>query len=81
MRSSTLLVCAAPGHERARRFERRDALAICSIAWGRGVVIGSDWPFVPWKSGLRGRVQGLKFLTQQETDKTLWQNREALLEL
>jgi aminocarboxymuconate-semialdehyde decarboxylase len=45
------------------------------------VVIGSDWPFVPWTPGPGGWVQGLKSLTQTEKDKILWQNLEALLKL
>lgn len=45
------------------------------------VVIGSDWPFVPWKTGPGGWVQGLQSLTQQEKDKILWQNLESLLGL
>jgi len=45
------------------------------------VVIGSDWPFVPWNPGPGGWVQGLKSLTQEEKDKILWKNLEALLKL
>ena len=45
------------------------------------VVLGSDWPFVPWKPGPGGWVQGLESLTQAEKDKILWQNLEALLKL
>jgi aminocarboxymuconate-semialdehyde decarboxylase len=45
------------------------------------VVIGSDWPFVPWKPGPGGWVQGLKSLTQDEKDRILWKNLEALLKL
>lgn len=45
------------------------------------VVIGSDWPFVPWTPGPGGWVQGLKSLTQDEKDKILWKNLEALLKL
>jgi aminocarboxymuconate-semialdehyde decarboxylase len=43
------------------------------------VVLGSVWPFVPWKPSPGGWVQGLKSLTQEEKDKILWQNLEALL--
>ncbi|MBM3341397.1 MAG: amidohydrolase [Betaproteobacteria bacterium] len=45
------------------------------------VVIGSDWPFVPWTPGPGGWVQGLKSLTQEEKDRILWKNLEALLKL
>lgn len=45
------------------------------------VVIGSDWPFVPWTPGPGGWVQGLKSLTQDEKDKILWKNLETLLKL
>jgi len=45
------------------------------------VVIGSDWPFVPWKPGPGGWVQGLKSLTQEEKDRILWKNLETLLML
>ena len=45
------------------------------------VVLGSDWPFVPWTPGPGGWVQGLKSLTQDEKEKILWRNLEALLNL
>jgi aminocarboxymuconate-semialdehyde decarboxylase len=45
------------------------------------VVIGSDWPFVPWQPGPGGWVQGLKSLTQEEKDRILWKNLETLLKL
>ncbi len=45
------------------------------------VVLGSDWPFVPWKPGPGGWVQSLQSLTQEEKDKILWKNLEALLKL
>jgi aminocarboxymuconate-semialdehyde decarboxylase len=45
------------------------------------VVLGSDWPFVPWEPSPAGWVQGLKSLTQEEKDKILWQNLERLLGL
>lgn len=45
------------------------------------VVIGSDWPFVPWNPGPGGWVQGLKSLTQEEKEKIMWKNLEALLKL
>jgi aminocarboxymuconate-semialdehyde decarboxylase len=43
------------------------------------VVLGSDWPFVPWNPGPGGWVQGLKSLTQDEKEKILWRNLESLL--
>ncbi len=45
------------------------------------VVLGSDWPFVPWKPGPGGWVQSLQSLTQEEKDKILWKNLETLLGL
>jgi aminocarboxymuconate-semialdehyde decarboxylase len=45
------------------------------------VVLGSDWPFVPWTPSPGGWVQELKSLTQEEKDKILWKNLEALLKL
>jgi aminocarboxymuconate-semialdehyde decarboxylase len=45
------------------------------------VVLGSDWPFVPWDPSPPGWVRGLKSLTQEEKDKILWQNLEKLLGL
>ena len=45
------------------------------------VVLGSDWPFVSWQPGPGGWVQGLQSLTQEEKDKILWKNLEALLDL
>jgi aminocarboxymuconate-semialdehyde decarboxylase len=45
------------------------------------VVMGSDWPFVPWHPSPVAWVQGLKSLTQEEKDKILWRNLEALLKL
>jgi aminocarboxymuconate-semialdehyde decarboxylase len=45
------------------------------------VVLGSDWPFVGWKPGPGGWVQGLKSLTQEEKEKICWRNLETLLKL
>ncbi len=45
------------------------------------VVLGSDWPFVPWKPSPGGWVQSLKSLTQEEKDRILWKNLETLLKL
>lgn len=45
------------------------------------VVLGSDWPFVPWDPSPVGWVRGLKSLTQEEKEGVLSQNVEALLEL
>jgi aminocarboxymuconate-semialdehyde decarboxylase len=45
------------------------------------VVLGSDWPFVPWKPGPGGWVQGLESLTQEEKEKIVWKNLEGLLKL
>jgi aminocarboxymuconate-semialdehyde decarboxylase len=45
------------------------------------VVLGSDWPFVPWHPSPVAWVQSLKSLTPDEKDKILWHNLEALLKL
>ena len=45
------------------------------------VVLGSDWPFVPWHPSPVAWVQGLKSLTVDEKEKILWKNLEALLKL
>jgi len=45
------------------------------------VVLGSDWPFVPWHPSPVAWVQGLQSLTQEEKDKILWRNLESLLKL
>src|SRR4030095_11020662 len=43
------------------------------------VVLGSDWPFVPWHPSPVTWVQGLKSLTPDEKERILWRNLEALL--
>jgi aminocarboxymuconate-semialdehyde decarboxylase len=45
------------------------------------VVLGSDWPFVPWHPSPVTWVQGLKSLTPDEKDQILWRNLETLLKL
>src|SRR5207244_5828210 len=45
------------------------------------VVLGSDWPFVPWKPSPVAWVQGLTSLTREEKDRILWRNLESLLGL
>ena len=45
------------------------------------VVLGSDWPFVPWHPSPVTWLQGLKTITQDEKDKILWRNLESLLQL
>src|SRR5690606_26896208 len=45
------------------------------------VVLGSDWPFVPFEPSPGGWVQQMKSLTQEEKDKILWKNLETLLGL
>ena len=45
------------------------------------VVLGSDWPFVPWHPSPVTWVQGLASLTQEEKERILWRNLEALLSL
>lgn len=43
------------------------------------VVLGSDYPFVPWEPSPAGWVQGLESLTQEEKDRILWKNLEEML--
>ena len=45
------------------------------------VVLGSDWPFVPWHPSPVGWLQGLKSVSQEEKERILWRNVEALLKL
>jgi aminocarboxymuconate-semialdehyde decarboxylase len=45
------------------------------------VVLGSDWPFVPWHPSPVAWVQGLASLSAEEKEKILWRNLEALLKL
>jgi aminocarboxymuconate-semialdehyde decarboxylase len=45
------------------------------------VVLGSDWPFVPWHPSPVAWVQGLKSLTEDEKERILWRNLESLLKL
>jgi aminocarboxymuconate-semialdehyde decarboxylase len=45
------------------------------------VVLGSDWPFVPWHPSPVAWVQGLKSLSPDEKERVLWRNLEALLTL
>lgn len=45
------------------------------------VVLGSDWPFVPWHPSPVTWVQGLKTLSVEEKERILWRNLEALLKL
>ena len=45
------------------------------------VVLGSDWPFVPWHPSPATWVQGLQTLTEDEKEQILWRNLESLLGL
>jgi aminocarboxymuconate-semialdehyde decarboxylase len=45
------------------------------------VVLGSDWPFVPWHPSPVTWVQGLQSLSAQEKERILWRNLETLLGL
>jgi aminocarboxymuconate-semialdehyde decarboxylase len=45
------------------------------------VVLGSDWPFVPWHPSPVAWVQGLTSLTPGEKEQILWRNLESLLKL
>jgi aminocarboxymuconate-semialdehyde decarboxylase len=45
------------------------------------VVLGSDWPFVPWHPSPVTWLQGLQSLSQDEKERILWKYLEALLKL
>src|SRR5262245_24876183 len=45
------------------------------------VVLGSDWPFVPWHPSPVTWVQGLQSPTAAEKEQILWRNLESLLKL
>jgi aminocarboxymuconate-semialdehyde decarboxylase len=45
------------------------------------VVLGSDWPFVPWHPSPVAWVQSLASLTADEKEQILWRNLESLLKL
>jgi aminocarboxymuconate-semialdehyde decarboxylase len=45
------------------------------------VVLGSDWPFVPWNPSPVAWVRSLETVTQDEKEKILWRNLETLLKL
>lgn len=62
------------GSEEALRF------LIDSVGIDR-VVLGSDWPFVPWHPSPVAWVQNLKSLTADEKEKILCRNLESLLGL
>ena len=43
------------------------------------VVLGSDWPFVPWHPSPVAWLQDMPSLTAAEKEKILWKNLESLL--
>src|SRR4030095_9311048 len=45
------------------------------------VVLGSDWPFVPWYPSPVTWVEGLASLSRDEKDQILWRNLGVLLKL
>ena len=45
------------------------------------VVLGSDWPFVPWHPSPVTWVQGLASLSAEEKERILWRNLETVLAL
>ena len=67
-----ILVASVVGSEKALRF------LLDEVGVDR-VVLGSDWPFVPWHPSPVAWVQGLKSLTADEKEKILSKNLEALL--
>jgi aminocarboxymuconate-semialdehyde decarboxylase len=45
------------------------------------VVLGSDWPFVPWHPSPVAWVQSLKSVSAEDKERILWRNLESLLQL
>jgi len=45
------------------------------------VVMGSDWPFVPWHPSPVAWLQNMTSLSPQEKEKILWKNLEELLDI
>jgi aminocarboxymuconate-semialdehyde decarboxylase len=45
------------------------------------VVMGSDWPFVPWHPSPVAWLQGMPSLTAAEKEKILWKNLAGLLDI
>ena len=45
------------------------------------VVLGSDWPFVPWHPSPVTWLQGLTRVTPEEKEQILWRNLSGLLKL
>jgi aminocarboxymuconate-semialdehyde decarboxylase len=45
------------------------------------VVLGSDWPFVPWHPSPVAWIESLGSLTAEEKERILWRNLETLLGL
>ena len=43
------------------------------------VVLGSDWPYVPWDPSPGGWIESLESLTPEEKEKILYKNLEELL--
>ena len=43
------------------------------------VVVGSDWPFVPWDPTPAGWLEGCKSISQEEKERISWRNLEQLL--
>ena len=62
------------GSEKALRF-------LLDEVGAERVVLGSDWPFVPWHPSPVTWLQGLKSITPEEKEKILWRNLETLLKL
>jgi aminocarboxymuconate-semialdehyde decarboxylase len=62
------------GSERALRF-------LLDEVGADRVVLGSDWPFVPWHPSPVTWLRGLTTITEDEKEKILWRNLETLLKL
>jgi len=79
VRKPVLVQMLADGKMASDRFER--TIEGTAITGNIGIVMGSDWPFVPWHPSPVTWLQGLESLSQDEKDKILWQNLESLLAL
>lgn len=62
------------GNEEALRF-------LIDRVGAERVVLGSDWPFVPWHPSPVTWLQNMKSLTAEEKEKILWKNLAALLDI
>jgi len=71
---SRLYYDSVTGNEAALRF-------LLDQVGANRVVLGSDWPFVPWNPSPVRWIESLASLTAEEKEKILWRNLAALLAL